>query len=396
MRYERCFIPMGGAWSSPFARWQGALGEVSSLDLVADVTRRALGDRGVDPEQLTGFALGMTIPQHGSFYGASTVAARIGAGRLSGPMIGQACATSVAVLAHAAAAVDGDGGLVLGLTTDRTSNGPHVLYPSPSTPGGRGSREDLPWDSFVSDPLTGESMIATAEAVAAEAGFARSQLDEVTALRYSQYENALADERAFQRRYMVPVETKDARGKPVVVDEDVGVRPTTLDQLTGLRPSVDGGVVTGGTQTHPADGCAGVLVTTEQRARELGRSGAAARLLSTGFARVEAARMPKAPVPAARAALEAAGVAIDDVHVITTHNPFAVNDLWLGRELGVPHERINPYGCSLVYGHPQAPTGSRALAELLEALAVRGGGIGLFTGCAAGDTGAAALVQLDG
>jgi acetyl-CoA acetyltransferase len=105
--------------------------------------------------------------------------------------------------------------------------------------------------------------------------------------------------------------------------------------------------------------------------------------------------MPKAPVPAAREALQSAGVAIDDVHLITTHNPFAVNDLWLERELGVPQERVNPYGCSLVYGHPQAPTGSRAIAELLEALAVRGGGIGLFTGCAAGDTGAAALVQLD-
>jgi acetyl-CoA C-acetyltransferase len=396
VKYDRCFIPMGGAWSSPFARWQGALGDTSSLDLVSDVTRRAMGDRAVDPEQLTGFVLGMTIPQHGSFYGASTVAARIGAPRLSGPMIGQACATSVAVLAHAAGSVEGDGGLVLGLTTDRTSNGPHVIYPSPSTAGGRVNREDLPWDSFASDPLTGEAMIATAEAVAAEAGFSRSELDEVTALRYSQYEKSLADDRSFQRRYMVPVETKDSRGKPVVVEEDAGVRPTTLEQLSGLRTSIDGGVVTGGTQTHPADGCAGVLVTTEERARELGRDGAAAQLLATGFARVEPARMPKAPVPAARDALDSAGVGIDEVDVITTHNPFAVNDLWMGRELGVPQERVNPYGCSLVYGHPQAPTGARAIAELLEALAERGGGIGLFTGCAAGDTGGAALFKLDG
>jgi acetyl-CoA C-acetyltransferase len=81
---------------------------------------------------------------------------------------------------------------------------------------------------------------------------------------------------------------------------------------------------------------------------------------------------------------------------VTTHNPFAVNDLWLSRETGLPVERMNPYGCSLVYGHPQAPTGLRALTELIEALAERGGGTGLFTGCAAGDTGAALVVRVEG
>ncbi len=106
--------------------------------------------------------------------------------------------------------------------------------------------------------------------------------------------------------------------------------------------------------------------------------------------------MPKAPVPAAQSALASAGVTIDDVDVITTHSPFAVNDLWFSREMGVEIGQLNPFGCSLVYGHPNAPTGARALAELIEALALRGGGLGLFTGCAAGDTGAALVVKLDG
>ena len=155
-------------------------------------------------------------------------------------------------------------------------------------------------------------------------------------------------------------------------------------------------MVTGGTQTHPADGTAGLLVTTRERAKALGRDGAVARLLSSGTARTEPARMPKAPVPAARAALEAAGLAAADLDLVTTHNPFAVNDLWLERELGIAQERINPFGSSLVYGHPQAPTGARAIVELIEALAHRGGGTGLFTGCAAGDTGAAVVVRVDG
>jgi acetyl-CoA acetyltransferase len=65
------------------------------------------------------------------------------------------------------------------------------------------------------------------------------------------------------------------------------------------------------------------------------------------------------------------------------------------RETGYDLEAMNPYGCSLVYGHPQGPTGQRAIIELAHALAVRGGGIGLFTGCAAGDTGAAVIVRVD-
>jgi acetyl-CoA acetyltransferase len=106
--------------------------------------------------------------------------------------------------------------------------------------------------------------------------------------------------------------------------------------------------------------------------------------------------MPKAPVPAARQALDRAWMAPGQVDLVATHNPFAVNDLWLEQELGFAQEQINQKGCSLVYGHPQGPTGARAIAELIETLAEHGGGTGLFTGCAAGDTGAAVLLRVEG
>ena len=67
--------------------------------------------------------------------------------------------------------------------------------------------------------------------------------------------------------------------------------------------------------------------------------------------------MPKAPVPAAAAALADAGLALADIDVIKTHNPFAVNDLWFARETGADVDAMNPFGCSLIYGHPQAPDG---------------------------------------
>jgi acetyl-CoA acetyltransferase len=106
--------------------------------------------------------------------------------------------------------------------------------------------------------------------------------------------------------------------------------------------------------------------------------------------------MPKAPVPAAQAALEAAGVELGAVDAVKAHNPFAVNDLWFAGQTGYAVERMNAFGCSLIYGHPQGPTGARGIVELVAELEQRGGGVGLFTGCAAGDTGGAVVIRVDG
>ena len=395
MHYDDVAIPAGMAWSSPFVKWQGSLAEVSSLDLAADVTARALAGRGVEPDQADGLVLGWTIPQQDIFYGAPTLAARLGAGAVSGPMISQACATSVACLAAAAGTVTAGGGLQLVVTTDRTSNGPQVLYPRPSSMGGAPTSTNWVLDSFARDPWAGTSMLAAGEVVAADAGISRGELDELTALRSDQYAKALADDRAFQRRYMVEAHIPRRRQPPLVIDADEGIRPAVLEEIAALPPAAADGRHTFATQTHPADGTAGALVTTVERARELARGAGVVRILATGFARVAKGRMPQAPVPAAQAALGAAGLAIEQVDAVTTHNPFAVNDIWFSRQTGFPLERMNSHGCSLIFGHPQGPTGLRSIAELIEELRERGGGTGLFTGCAAGDTGAAVVLRVD-
>jgi acetyl-CoA acetyltransferase len=394
MRYENVAVPAGMAWSSPFAKWQGSLAEVSSLDLAADVTGRALAERKVDPGQIGGLVLGWTVPQQDIFYGAPTLAARLGAGTVSGPMISQACATSVACLAAAAGAVTAGAGLQLVVTTDRTSNGPQVLYPAPSATGGAPVSTHWVLDSFARDPWAGASMLAAGETVAAESAISRGELDELAALRSDQYQKALADDRAFQRRYMVQAEIPQRRKPPRVLDADEGVRPIVLEEIAALPAAAPGGLHTFATQTHPADGTAGALVTTLAHARELARGAGVAQILATGFARVAPRHMPQAPVPAASAALAAADVTISQVDAVTTHNPFAVNDIYFSRETGFPLERMNSYGCSLIFGHPQGPTGLRSVAELIEELRQRGGGTGLFTGCAAGDSAAAVVVRV--
>jgi acetyl-CoA acetyltransferase len=396
MRFERAYIPAGFAWSSPFARWQGALSEVNSLDLAVDVTRAGFERRGYSAEELTGLVLGWTVPQRDIFYGAPSVAARIGAPGVTGPMVSQACATSVACVHSAAATAEGDDSEVtLVVTTDRTSNGPQVIYPRPSAPGGSPEIENWVQDSFARDPWAGEAMFTTGELVAAEEGIGREELDEIAALRYEQYRESLQNEREFQKRYMVPVTIPQRRKDPIVVDEDSGVFPTTREGLAKLEPVAEGGVVTLGSQTHPADGTAGMIVTGEEKARGLANGEGIVTLLATGFARVGKARMPRAPVPAAKMALADAAIPIASVDVIKTHNPFAVNDAYFARQMGVQVKDMNNYGSSLIFGHPQGPTGARLIAEMIEELRLRGGGIGLFTGCAAGDSGAALVVRVE-
>ncbi len=395
MRFDDVAIPIGAAWSSPFVRWQGALAEVNSVDLASQVTKDGLARAGIPAAEATSLVLGMTIPQRECFYAATTLAGRIGAPGTTGPVISQACATSVACLNLAAATTADSAEATLVVTTDRTSNGPTLIYPSASAPGGSPQSENWVLDSFARDPWGETSMAATAEAVARENGIERAELDELTIVRHEQYSNALADDRVFQRAWMVPAVVPQGRRDPIVIEADDGVHPTTIDGLAKLRPSSPDGVVTLGGQTHPADGTAGMLVATSARARELSGGQGVAHILSTGFARVDKARMPMAPVPAARQALEHAGLELAGIDIIKTHNPFAVNDVYFAQVTGVEATSMNPFGCSLVYGHPQGPTGTRGIVELIHALRQRGGGTGLFTGCAAGDSGAAVVVRVE-
>src|SRR5690606_39297411 len=127
---------------------------------------------------------------------------------------------------------------------------------------------------------------------------------ELTLCRYEQYGEALANDSAFLRRFMaLPFTVPDARFKRTQTElgGDEGIFPTSAEGLAKLKPVVEGGTVTFGGQTHPADGNAGMVVTTPERAAELSRDPKIdIRLVSFGQARVKAGFMPMAPVPASR------------------------------------------------------------------------------------------------
>jgi len=392
----KAFIPYKGYYSSPFARWQGTLANENAIVFGAETSKRWMTEKGWDPATIDYVVLGMTIGQPKFFYGSPWAAALMGAEKSPAMLISQACTTSTTCIYQAAIGVEtGLYETPWVLATDRGSNGPHTIWPNPNGPGGEVISENWMMDHFAFDPWGGEAMIKTAENVAAEAGLTREECDAVALRRYEQYTDGLADDRAFQKRYMFPVEVKVSKKKTVTLEADEGVMETTAEGLARLRPVIPGGVHTFGSQTHPADGNCGMLVTTEEKAKELSADPAMPiQILSYGYSRAKKAHMAAAVAPAAQMALDQAGITIDDVKVIKTHNPFAANDLAMAKVFGIDVMSFNNYGSSIVFGHPQGPTAGRLIMEGIEETVMKGGGYLLWAGCAAGDTGGAMVIKV--
>ena len=395
----RAQIPYGAYWSTPFARWQGSFANLNSVEMAAHVARRELESRAIAAERFDYGVLGMTVPQHHSFYGLPWLMGLIGAPEVGGPTINQACATGTRALLAAVQEIEsGLATTALVMTCDRTSNGPHIYYPNTRAPGGTGASEDWVLDNFSCDPLGGHAMIDTAENVAGKHQVATEEQHALVLRRQAQYQDALANDRAFQKRYMtLPFEVPSANYRKVAgqLESDEGVTLSTEENLAKLRPIREGGSVTYGAQTYPADGSAAIVVTTPERAKELSAEpNIVVEILGFGLARTELAFMPEATIPAAQAALDQAALGIADMDAIKSHNPFAVNDIVFAKQTGADLDAMNNYGCPLIWGHPQGPTALRAIIELIEELALRGGGCGLFEGCAAGDTAMATVIRV--
>ena len=397
----KAFIPYKGYYSSPFARWQGSMAGENSISLGANTTKRWLESKNWDPKIFDYLILGMTISQLHQFYSSPWAAALMGATDIPGVSISQACSTGTTCIYQAATGIET--GLFKNcytLMTDKCSNAPHTIWPNPKGPGGQVISEDWMMDNFNSDPNVGLKMIETAENVGKEGGFTKEQCDDLVLKRWEQYLMSLENDREFQKGFMYPVEIKVSKKKTLLLEEDEGITESTAEGLARLRPAISDGILSYGAQTHPADGNCGLIVTTEEKANELSADKSIKiQVLSYGFSRAPKGYMAAAPVPAANMALANAGLKIQHICTIKTHNPFVVNDLYMAKQLdinafGSDFQSFNDYGSSLIFGHPQGPTAGRLIIEGIEETAKKGGGYFLWAGCAAGDTGCALILKI--
>jgi acetyl-CoA C-acetyltransferase len=246
-------------------------------------------------------------------------------------------------------------------------------------------------------PVPG-GMLETAENLRREHGISRDRQDEL-ALRSHQRAVAAQQEGRFDDE-LVPVEVPQRRGDPEVVTVDEHPRAdTTLEALAKLRPVMgrqdDQATVTAGNASGQNDGAAACVVTTPEKAEELGLR-PLARLASWSVAGVPPETMGIGPVPAAARALGRAGLTMDELDLIELNEAFAaqvlaVTDTWKLDAIG--DDRFNPNGSGISLGHPVGATGARILATMLRELDRRQGRYALETMCIGGGQGMAAVFE---
>jgi len=239
-------------------------------------------------------------------------------------------------------------------------------------------------------------MIETAENLRRRYSIPRREQDEL-ALR--SHERAVAAQRSgVFAQEIVPVAFVRRR-EEVLVEQDEHPRPdTSMERLAGLRPLMAGedpeATVTAGNASGQNDGAAACVVTTEQRAAELGLR-PIARLVAWASAGVAPEVMGIGPVPATARALDRAGLSLDDIDLIELNEAFAAQVLAVLREWRLHDgvERLNVHGSGIALGHPIGATGARILTTMLRELHRRGGRYALETMCIGGGQGMAAIFE---
>jgi acetyl-CoA acetyltransferase family protein len=193
---------------------------------------------------------------------------------------------------------------------------------------------------------------------------------------------------------IVPVAIPQKKGEAVVVDADEGPRPdTSLDKLAKLKPAFrEGGTVTAGNASQVNDGAAAVLLTSREKAKELGLR-PVARILATGVAGVHPGTMGIGPVPATQKALKRSGLRMGQIDLVELNEAFAAQSLACIRDLQIDQDRCNVNGGAIALGHPLGCSGARILTTLLHEMRRRQVRYGLATMCIGVGQGIATIVE---
>jgi len=242
----------------------------------------------------------------------------------------------------------------------------------------------------------------TAENVAARCHVTREQQDEWAVV--SQNRAVEARDSGHFDPEIVPVTVPahrdvDKEGNEIdvpetVVKRDDGPRPgTTMEVLATLKPAFKpDGTVTAGNSCPLNDGAAAVLVMSDEKAQALGLE-PKARILASTVAAIRPEIMGLGPIPAIQQLLKETGMSIDDVDIVEINEAFAAQIVPCKEELGIPDEKLNPFGGAIALGHPFGMTGARIMTTLINGLNALGGRYGIESMCVAGGMGQAMLIE---
>jgi acetyl-CoA acyltransferase len=369
---------------TPVGKRGGGLSGVHAVDLSAHVLNALVERAGIDPAVVEDVFWGCVsqVGEQALNIGRTAALAAGWPESVPGTTIDRQCGSSQQAVAFAAATViSGQADVVVAGGVESMSRAPM------GSTRGEGAGKPL-GPLFMERYGVSPNQGIGAEMIAERWGFSRTQLDEFSLGSHEKAAKAQADG-AFDEE-IAPVPTPEG-----VVSADEGIRPGgTLEKLAALKtPFKEDGVISAGNASQISDGAAALLVTTGEKARELGLR-PIVRIHTTVMAADDPVIMLTAPIPATEKVLRRAGLSIDDIGVFEVNEAFAPVPLaWLA-DTGADPDRLNPQGGAIALGHPLGGSGARIMTTLVHRMRATGTRYGLQTMCEGGGMANATVLEL--
>ncbi len=375
----------------------GAIKDVPATELGATVGKEVVSKSGVSPEDVDQIIVGNILSAGQGMNPGRQVGMKTGLPVETPALtLNRMCGSGLqAIISGAQEVALGDAEVVMAGGIENMDMAPFLL------PKGRyGYRMGMPkadmYDHMVYDGLwdifNDYHMGVTAENVAEKYGVSREDQDAYAARSHERATKAMNE--GYFEDQIVPVEIKQKK-ETVQFTRDEHVREgATAEGLAKLKPvfKKDGGTVTAANSSGINDGAGMMLVTSAKKAEELDLP-VAGRLVSAAVAGVDPSMMGVGMIPASQAAIKKAGISVDDLDLVEANEAFSSIAVTVGRELGVPEEKLNPLGGAVALGHPIGATGAILTVKILHELARTGGKYGLVTLCIGGGMGIAAIFE---
>lgn len=375
--------------------FQGALANVSAVELGAAVIRQLLAQAQLDPAQVDEVILGQVLTAGAGQNPARQAAVKAGLPfEVPALTLNKVCGSGLKALHLATQAIRcGDAEVVIAGGQESMSLAPYVM---PSARTGQRMGHGQLIDSMITDGLwdafNDYHMGITAENLVEKYNLTREQQDAFAAA--SQQKAVAAIEAGRFKDEITPIHIPQKKGEPLVFDTDEQPRPgTTAESLGKLRAAFKkDGSVTAGNASSLNDGAAAVLLMSASKAKALGLP-VLARIAGYASAGVDPAIMGIGPVSATQRCLSKAGWQLADLDLIEANEAFAAQALAVGKQLEWDATKVNVNGGAIALGHPIGASGCRVLVTLLHEMIKRDAKKGLATLCIGGGQGVALAIE---
>lgn len=381
---------------TPTGKFQGALKGFTAPELGAIAIREAVKRAGIDPANVDEVVMGCVVQAGIGQAPARQAALKAGLPpEVSALTVNMVCGSGLRAVALAGQSVKlGDADLVVAGGMESMSNIPYAL---PGARDGYRMGNQTAVDLMINDglwcPFENWHMGNTGEIVAEKHQITREQQDDFA---YNSHRKAAEAQAAGRfRDEIVPIEIPQRKGDPILFDFDETVRAdTSIEALAKLKPAFkkEGGTVTAGNAPGVNDGASALVVTSAERASELGVE-PLARIVSYAVSGIEPKYIMLAPVEGVRRAVKKAGWELSDVDLFELNEAFSVQALGVMKELGIDPEFVNVNGGAVALGHAIGNSGARVLTSLIYEMKRRGAKRGVAGLCLGGGNSVAMAVE---